>query len=122
MPPKPKPVKHAKQDPAALALFELIKVHAALVGLSSRLTHLWHEVRRMPVNPEVQAALDNVKTAITNEADQIRTKVQATIDAINAGQDPTEIVSQLNDIVTAVDALSEALPTSPTAPPSPPTP
>lgn len=75
----------------------------------------------MPVAPEVQQALDNVKAAIVKEADEIKTKVQATIDAINAGQDPTEIVAQLNDIVTAVDALSEALPTTPT-PPAPPTP
>lgn len=75
----------------------------------------------MPVAPEVQQALDNVKATIVKEADEIKTKVQATIDAINAGQDPTEIVAQLNDIVTAVDALSEALPTTPT-PPAPPTP
>ena len=70
----------------------------------------------MPVKPEVQAALDNVKAAITNEADQIKTKVQATIDAVNAGADSTEVVAQLNDIATAIDAMSEALPTGPSTP------
>ncbi len=75
----------------------------------------------MPVPAEVQTALDNVKTAITAETDEIRTKVQATIDAVNAGADPTEIVAQLNDIATAIGAVSDSLPTSPT-PPATPTP
>lgn len=75
----------------------------------------------MPIHPDTQAALDRVKAAIAKEGDEIKAKVQATIDAVNAGADPTEIVAQLNDITAAVDAMSEALPSTPTAP-TPPTP
>jgi len=106
---------------ASRVLFELVQVHARLVEVSSRVTTLFHEVRRMPIHPDTQAALDRVKAAIAKEGDEIKAKVQATIDAVNAGADPTEIVAQLNDITAAVDAMSDALPSTPTAP-TPPTP
>ncbi len=118
MPPKSKVRTNAANAAAdafvAKTLFELVQVHAALVGLSSRVTKLFHEVRRMPVHPDTQAALDRVKAAITAETDEIKTKVQQTIDAVNAGADQAEIVAQLNDISAAVSAVSDSLPTGPT--------
>jgi len=71
----------------------------------------------MAVNPQVQAKLDEVKAAIVTEGDQIKTKVQSIIDAINAGQDPTELLSQLEDIKTGIDGLSEVFGGTPTEPP-----
>lgn len=115
--PRSAPVLTDDDAVAVRVLFELLSVLQSLVKLSSRLTTLLHEVRHMALNPQVQAKLDEVKASVTAEADQVKTKVQSIIDAINAGADPTELLAQLDDIKTGIDAISESFGTTPTEPP-----
>jgi hypothetical protein len=85
-------------------------------------THLPEQVI-MTLRPEIQAAVDRVKEAIAAEAQDIKAKVQAAIDAINAGSDTADVVASLDDIATRIGDLSETvLPAAEPAPPEPPTP